>query len=487
MRPTIFWRVILAQSALIVLILAVCLYSFMQLRRLTMLNAAILAVDTPAIGEEKQLLKTFLSQMRNAEKYLLLKDSAFHASFLEGGGEFAAGLAKVETLVDSPRERNAVREIGDLQERYQQHLAIAVSDKSSWESAKTGIADGIIERINELIWLREQAIADKMIAARDQAASAATVMAWLAFAGITGGLLLAYFHARSVSRPLELLAREMLRVGKGKPGRSLDFRASREVHQLAESFNWMAEKLAHLDKLKADFTAHVSHELRTPLTAIREGTALLLEEIPGPLATPQREIVEVMRAHSDRLHHSISSILDLSKMEAEMMEYEFMACDLTDLIKESMETVGLIAQGKGIQLTADLSGRLPIVMIDERRIHQVLDNLLSNGLKFTPEGGSVAVSARLSRDGGAKVVEVRVSDTGEGIPEQDLESVFDRFYQSVRGGKKRIQGTGLGLAIARHVIEAHKGRIWVESELGRGSTFAFTLPLVREELKPSDG
>ena len=487
MRLTIFWRVILAQSVLIVLILVVCLYSFVELRRLTKLNAAILSVDTPCIGEEKQALKTFLSQMRNAEKYLVLRDSAFHNNFVQGCNDFAASLAKIDGMIHTPRERDLVREIVDLQEQYRQQLNVAASSKSAWEPARTEIGDGIIERVNELVRYREQTIADRTAAARDQAAAAATVMGWLAVAGIAGGLMLAYLHARSVSRPLVTLTEEMRRVGKGEIGRSLEIRASGEVRQLAESFNWMAEKLAHLDKLKADFTAHVSHELRTPLTAIREGTALLLEEIPGPLATPQREIVEVMRAHSDRLHHSITSILDLSKMEAEMMEYEFMACDLTDLIKRSMEAVGLIAQSKGIQLTADLSGRLPIVMIDERRIHQVLDNLLSNGLKFTPEGGIVAVSARLSRDGEAKVVEVRVSDTGDGIPEQDLESVFDRFYQSVRGRKKRSQGTGLGLAIARHIIEAHRGRIWVESELGRGSTFAFTFPLVHEELKPSAG
>ena len=160
------------------------------------------------------------------------------------------------------------------------------------------------------------------------------------------------------------------------------------------------------------------------------------------------------------------------------MEYEFTACDLTELIRRSMETVGLIARSKEAHLTADLPGRLPIVMVDERRIQQVLDNLLSNAVKFTPEGGRVIVSATMARDGDADVVEVRVSDTGEGIPAQDLENVFDRFYQSVHSGGKRKQGTGLGLAIARHIIEAHNGRIWAESELGRGSTFAFTIPLV---------
>lgn len=483
MRLTIFWRVILAQSTLITLILALSLYALTALNWLTGVDTGILQVDSVCIREEKQLLKVFFAEMRNAEKYLLLRDDAFYAALVQGSSDFGSVLEKISALIDTQRERDLAREIKDLHDRYHNELKAAMAGQGSWEQTKNEISDGIVERAGELVRVREQIIAEKTVEARDHAASAARVMGWLTFGGIGGALLLAYFHARGMSRPLNRLAQEMRQVGKGEFTRSLDLGAPQEVHELMRTFNWMTEKLAQLDRLKVDFTAHVSHELRTPLTAIREGTALLLEEVPGPLAAPQREILEVVRSHSERLFQSITSILDLSKMEAEMMEYEYMACDLACLIQNSIDSMDLIARKKRIQLKKVLTDPLPVILLDERRIRQVLDNLLSNALKFTPEGGDVCVSVSrsLGRAGLETQLEVRVSDTGEGIPQEEIEKIFQRFYQRLHSRRMGRQGTGLGLAIARHIIEAHNGRIWAESVVGRGSTFIFALPVVQRD------
>src|SRR5262249_14818711 len=151
-------------------------------------------------------------------------------------------------------------------------------------------------------------------------------------------------------------------------GRSLNIRSPKEVANLAQSFNWMAARLAELDEMKADFIAHMSHELRTPLTAIQEGTALMLEEIQGRLKDSKREIVEVVRSYSDRLHHSLASVLDLSKMEAHMMEYSLIPTDLAVLINNSIETIRLIAQKKQIQLEIRSPALLPLLSLDEKRI-----------------------------------------------------------------------------------------------------------------------
>jgi two-component system sensor histidine kinase GlrK len=477
-RLTIFWRNIIAQSALIALVVLVSFYAFSHLDRLTQLNTHILVVDSACEKEEKRLLKIFLAELRNAEKYLVLQDGDFYANYLQGKADFASSLEIINAFVDTNQEKDLIAQIRTLHARYDDGLHSATSDDRSWEQTKTQISEGIIERTNELIRLREQSIANKITTARDQAASAARMIAWLTLGGISLALLLAYLHARSVSRPLNTLAREMRRVGRGEPTRSLEFRAPPEVLDLARTFYWMTEELAELDRLKADFLDHVSHELRTPLTAIREGTALVLEEIPGPLTLPQREVLEVVRSHSDRLFHMISTILDLSKMEAEMMEYEFMASDPSALIHRSVETARLIALKRRVKLDTILADPLPIVYVDEKRIQQVLDNLLSNALKFTPEGGNVLVAASLKKydDSKENLLEVRVSDTGEGIPESDLGRVFTRFYQSFQNHGNKHQGTGLGLAIASHIIQAHKGKIWVESRVGQGSTFVFVLP-----------
>jgi two-component system, NtrC family, sensor histidine kinase GlrK len=242
----------------------------------------------------------------------------------------------------------------------------------------------------------------------------------------------------------------------------------------------MAARLAQLDEMTEDLIAHISHELRTPLTAIREGTTLLWEEIAGPLTTSQREIVNVVRSHSERLYRFLSSVLDISKMEAGMMEYVRVPSDLSSLLERSAQTVELTARRKGIRLEVLCPAALPLLSLDEERMQQVLDNLLNNAMKFTPDGGVVRVAASLKEKTGERSedrwVEVRIADSGIGIPPEEIERIFNKFYQSSHHQSQQERGTGLGLAIARHIVAAHDGRLWVESQLGKGSTFILLLP-----------
>jgi two-component system sensor histidine kinase GlrK len=489
MRLSIFWRVILTQSTLIVLILALSLYALTALKRVTNLNTAIVTTDSVCIEEGKRLLKTYLRQMRDAEKFLLLNDGSLYSSFLQGNIDFDDSVKKILGSCGFQTKRELLDQITNLHDQYAESFKIAASQKSELKKSTAEISEKLIGATNELINLQEELMWSKTAAARDQAASAAEIMGWLTIGGVAVAVLLAYFHARGVNRPLKKLAQEMRQVGRGEFGRSVELDAPLEVHEVTQTFNWMAQRLAELDKMKADFIAHISHELRTPLTAIREGTALLLEEIPAPLIPSQREILKVVQTNCERLFRSISSMLDLSKMEAGMLEYQFVPCDFSELIRRSVKSVELIAQIKSIQLETLLDDRFLILTLDEERIEQVLVNLLSNALKFTPEGGKIRVAASLEKenDNHGNRVEVRVSDSGDGISPQEIERVFTRFYQSPQDRGKRQQGTGLGLAIARYIVEAHNGKIWVESEIGKGSDFVFTLPVSSPFSAPQEG
>ncbi|MBP8644824.1 MAG: HAMP domain-containing histidine kinase [Syntrophobacteraceae bacterium] len=482
MRLTIFRRVILAQGILILLMLGLSLYALSNLHEINRLHAGILTVDLACIREEKELLRIFLAEIRNAEKFLLFHDEVFRENLRRGSKDFEETLTRVAALVDTERERELATEVADLHSHYHEELVAAYADKVRWEQVKEMISDGLIERANELIRLREQIVAAKTKQAQDRSALAAYIMGWLSAGGIAVALILAYFHARGISGPLEELAREMQQVAKGEFSRSLNLRAPREVQELAANFNRMTEELAQIERMKDDFTAHVSHELRTPLTAIREGAALLLERIPGPLTASQSEVLEVVRSHTERLFRSISAILDLSKMEAKMMEYQFTACDLCALIARCVEESRLVAVKRQIELRYEPASELPLLMMDEVRMRQVVENLLSNALKFTPEGGEVHLWTRLREGGNGLEVEVNIRDTGEGIPPQEIQRIFQRYYQPPQLGSRRRQGTGLGLAIARHIVEAHGGRIWAESEPGKGATFTFTLPISSDPL-----
>ena len=483
MRLTIFWRIILAQVSLIVLIIIVNVYTLSQLQELTNLSQGILSIDAACIEEEKRLLRIIIAQMRSVEKFVLFQDKVFSNQIIEGNQTFEESVGKITALATSPDEQDLLRRLRDLHGLYVASIGSAALRKPTASGDRAELSDGMTASIHELIRLREEAMAQKTAAARDQSAMAARTVSWLTVGSIGLAVLFAYLHARSIARPLKQLAHELRLVGKGEFQRYLDIRSPEEVGELSRAFNWMASRLAKLDEMKEDFVAHISHELRTPLTAMREGMTLLWEEIPGPLTTSQREIVTVVRSHSERLYQFLSSALDLAKMEAGMMEYVRTPSDLSALLERSVQTVQLIARRKGIRLEVLCPPALPVLVLDEGRMQQVLDNLLNNATKFTPEGGIVRVAASLKEKEGERGedrwVELRVSDTGSGIPAEELERIFTKFYQSPQHQSQQERGTGLGLAIARHIVAAHGGRLWVESQLGHGSTFILVLPAGR--------
>src|SRR5262245_28504685 len=219
----------------------------------------------------------------------------------------------------------------------------------------------------------------------------------------------------------------------------------------------------------------MSHELRTPLNAVIGFSEVLADGMFGEINEKQAEYLRDILESGRHLLSLINDILDLSKIEAGRMELEPADFDLPSAIDNALILIRERATRRGITLGRTIDDRLGMLRGDEREVKQVLLNLLSNALKFTPEGGRINVSAHL-QDGAA---EIAVADTGVGIAPEDQEAIFEEFRQ-VGTADKKVEGTGLGLALSRKFIELHGGKIWVESELGRGSTFSFTLPLRRE-------
>jgi len=227
---------------------------------------------------------------------------------------------------------------------------------------------------------------------------------------------------------------------------------------------------------KSEFLANMSHELRTPLNAIIGFSEVLTDRMFGELNEKQEEYLRDIYASGTHLLSLINDILDLSKIEAGRMELELTDFDLPTALDSALTLVRERAGRRGIRLESTIDERLGEVRADERKIRQVILNLLSNAIKFTPEGGRIEVAA-VPKDG---PVEVSVSDTGVGIAPEDQEAVFEEFRQVGTSAAKQ-EGTGLGLALCRKFVELHGGRIRVQSEVGRGSTFTFTIPVRRGE------
>jgi two-component system, NtrC family, sensor histidine kinase GlrK len=278
---------------------------------------------------------------------------------------------------------------------------------------------------------------------------------------------------RSITQPISILKKKTKQIAKGEFEGDLSLSSPPEIGELSDAFNFMCNQLKDLDKLKSDFFSSMSHELRTPLTSIKEGIGLLYEGVGGVITERQRKLLTILTEESNRLIDLVNSLLDLAKMEAGMMDYHFEKESLAPLIDKTLTEVGPLAEARKINLEAKIDGPLPILMVDRERILQTIRNLLGNALKFTPGGGRVGVSARPVDQG----VEVSVTDTGPGIPMENLTTIFEKFRRGDPPGSYRVNGTGLGLAIAKHIITSHKGQIWAESKVGYGSTFIFVLPV----------
>jgi signal transduction histidine kinase/HAMP domain-containing protein len=232
------------------------------------------------------------------------------------------------------------------------------------------------------------------------------------------------------------------------------------------------ERLKELDLSKRRFLSNMSHELRTPLTNILGFSRLMLKGISGPLTKQQESDLQIVYQDGQHLLGLINDLLDISHIEAGLMELEFQEVDLAQLIHSVMATASALVRDKDVELHQEIVPDMPKVRVDVARIRQVLLRLLANAAKFT-EQGSITVRAWPS-DG---QVMISVSDTGMGILEEDRERIFERFEQGTLGNGRRPDGAGLGLALSKEFVEMHGGRIWVESEVGKGATFTFSLPV----------
>ena len=275
--------------------------------------------------------------------------------------------------------------------------------------------------------------------------------------------------SRRILRPVETLTAAARRMEKGDLSQRVEAQSSDEIGELARAFNAMADGLNRLEELRRNMVSDVAHELRTPLSNIRG----YLEAVRDGVVEPKPEVIDSLYEEAMLLNRLVDDLQELALAEAGQLTLERQLVAPAGLANRAVEAARGQASASGIALRTDLPERLPLVNVDPQRIGQVLGNLLSNALTHTPSGVEVVVTARA--DGSE--VQLSVSDTGEGVRPEHLPYIFERFYRADRSRSRTTGGTGLGLAIAKQLVEAHGGRIEVESEVGQGTRFTFTLPV----------
>jgi len=284
---------------------------------------------------------------------------------------------------------------------------------------------------------------------------------------IVGALL-----SRSLTAPLQRLAAAARAVARGHLGQKVRVEGSAEVAEVGRAFNEMTSALEEAETQRKSLVADVAHELRTPLTVLQGNLRAILDGV-YPL-----EQGEIARLYDETLllGRLVEDLRELALADAGQLRLELRPTDCAQVIRDTLDRMGMAAQDRQVVVTAQLPEDIPAVLADPDRVAQVLRNLLLNALQHTPPGGTVTVAARLA--GGP--LEVTVADTGVGIAAEDLPHVFERFWRadpSRARGDRLAGGTGLGLSVAQSLVEAQGGRIWVESTLGRGTAFRFTLPV----------
>ena len=461
------------------------------------------------IDWSREIEHALTMQMNFIAMALLLKDEDTIAHFLRENNRFNNTLALLEEAAP-PEEEQMIQRIRAAQDEILTtvaDIANLIRDGKVDEAMTLQLKNGYpqyqqIERlVNQVVKTEE----DKM-GALNRIVTAAHRRALILIGGFVGtsillALLLGFVISWSFILPVREAQGFLSQVAKGDFSTTIDVpnrdelgalatrmnQMSRELHRLytdqrqaAQQLQTLNEELEGASQAKSNFLASMSHELRTPLNAILGYTELILDEIYGEVPARIREVQERVQQSGRHLLGLINDVLDLSKIEAGNMQLsptEYAVRDIVDSVSSSLRS--LVAE-KGLEFVAGAQADIPVAFGDGRRIAQCLMNLAGNALKFTKRG---RVEIWVERQGETLVY--RVSDTGIGIPQHQLESTFAEFQQADSTITNEFGGTGLGLSITKKFVEMHGGRIWVESELGKGSTFFFSIPVRLEKDKPT--
>ncbi len=461
--------------AIFISVMAVSMYAILRLHQLNTGMRDIVNTNNRVVNYGKKLSDSILSQLRYEKKYFITKDVTFYEQFHAASKEFTDRLTEVLLAVDTAPQKEVLERIKTDHNHYQALMDEEIShvkanrnySRKWYEKEREKTVDEILEELKRLEIYSREDLWNKHSLLQKAGVSARRFSIIISVGAILMVVAASFLITSSITKPLAIFMEKTREISRGILKEDLDIASPPELSELAQAFNSMCKRLQQLDKVKSDFFSSMSHELRTPLTSIKEGISLLQGNVAGPTTDKQKRLLSILTTETKRLIDLVNSVLDLSKMEAGMMSYRFKQGSLVSLIDQVTTEIVPLLEAKRIKIETKLSEGLPPIRMDSESILQVLRNLLGNAAKFTPDGGEVKVSVRPQNHG----LEVSVTDTGPGIPQEHLATVFDKFLSSGRS-----KGTGLGLAIVKHIITAHGGKVWAESKPGYGSTFIFLLP-----------
>lgn len=480
---------------------AMSFYLFLRLNHINKVVDSIVNIDIPSIENGEKLVDSLLEQVRNEKKYLITSDGAFLNLFDKKKIEF---FERLQSLEESTPHNNKEKKvlINQIKEFYNKYIVMAskefvllgydkiIPPDTRYEDKKKETLDRITQSINKLILTQQTTLIQKIELFQKTTHKSTKIFLVIISFAILCGVIFSCFFTYSICSPIKILKNATERIAHGDLDYRVVVKSYDEIGTLGTAFNQMCNKLKEIDQMKSEFISNISHNLKTPLTAIREANELMLDKIAGQISKPQTKLLNIIKENTLRLIMMINDLLDISRLESGLIRYNFQYANIQDVIHRSIDAIRFLAESKNISIRWENGVSTPEILIDRDKVSQVLDNIFSNAIKFTPSGGTITVKTyeiettnishvleeqnRLQNI--RSFIQVSISDTGVGIPAEYHKKIFDKFQQVVNKGKGGIKGTGLGLFIAKHVVLDHGGDIWVESNEGKGCTFHFTLP-----------
>jgi len=499
---TIRQKLAIGYAVMFLSLLTISIYAVIQLNRLDRLINTALTIDSEILKNSEYLMNSLLTQASNDKKFLITGDAAFKKLFGENAEEFLARLDAMDGRAKAKKQKDSIAAIRASYQRYaalvnKEFQAEGLLNRAP-DSKKQELIDDVTAQIGKLNEITQHALDRKMIRSQQVSRGGTRIALFFTIFAAACGTAFGIIITRSLYIPLRRLKEGTQDISRGNFNKKIAIESRDEIGELSASFNQMCDRLRELDQLKSDFISNITHDLKTPLASITEANHLLLEGVGGTISPDQKHLLRIIKEDAARLIRLIESMIDLSKMESGLLQYDFVLSNIAPVIAEALESMQLLAESKQIKLTFTAAPDLPKLLLDRDKMGQALINLLSNAIKFTPAGGNVGITAQSNvecRMRNAELIEQRkdsaidnpqsafdgdgieiaVTDSGIGIPPQDLPRIFDKFFQGHAGVQKK--GSGLGLAIVQHIIQAHGGSIRAASGQPMGTAFYITLPV----------
>jgi len=438
--------------------------------RLTGQGRTAVVQAAQAARSSRMLMEQVTGLERVVRQYLVLGDAELLGDYDRLRGNFKATTSELSLL---PLNEYQLRELNRAIDREQSlylflsRAPTAPADRRALIEGYVALSDmarGVLEASNELT--------DREIEyMRQSAEDARWVLLRHLVATIALGILIAFGVTLLVAQPIRELEQAIRRLGTGKFEGNIQVRGPADLEYLGGRLDWLRGRLEELEQQKRLFLRHVSHELKTPLTALREGSELLAEGAGGRLTQQQGEIVTILQHNSVRLQKLIEDLLDYHRAQEGLTRLDVAPVRLDRVVEQVLDAHKLAAHARGVH--AELLLHPLTLNADADKLRVVVDNLVSNAIKYSPKGGTISLSLARHGDG----VTLDVSDAGPGIPEEDRDRIFEWFYRGEHSRQGRVRGSGLGLAIAQELVIAHRGRIEVIDDGAQGAHFRVTLPV----------